>query len=313
MQIALAPILQTAAIGVTLIAPLTAVSISQSLSAKTSLEVMNMQPGALDSIRKTMILTLAIVETSAIFSLLTALFIMMSPCNSAAEGYGYLGMALAMAIPATTVGLMSNFAIRNALISLGKKPEIYSKLTTLLLLVLTVPQTPVIFGFVMALLMKTYIVSGMTIATGMRLLSSGIVVGFGAIGPSIGILLLGSQVCYSIGLVKNLYERILSFIFISQAVIETPFLFALVLGVLITFLPIDPWISKALASALIIALSTFFAGIGSGWIARVSCKQIAHNADLTTTLSRTSLLGQTFVDTNVIYATLIALGVLFLY
>ncbi|HAU30033.1 MAG: hypothetical protein UV79_C0005G0020 [candidate division TM6 bacterium GW2011_GWF2_43_17] len=312
MQMQLAPILHIAATGITLLAPLTAVSISQSLSARASIDTINQQPGALDSIRKTMILTLAITETSAIFSLLTAIFIMLSPCFSIAEGLGYLGMAFAMAIPATTVGFMSNFAIKNAVKSLGRLPSIYSKLTTLLLLVLTVPQTPVIFGFVSALLMRAYIFPEMTISSGIRLLSSGCLVGFGSIGPSIGILLLGSQACYSMGLVKNLYERILSFIFISQAVIETPFLFALVVSFLIAFLPFDPWASKAIATAVIISLATCLAGIGSGWIARIACEQIAQNAKMTTALSRTSLLGQTFVDTNVIYATLIALGVLFL-
>ncbi len=312
MNMHYAPVLQMLATSITLLAPLTAVSISQSLSSRTALEAMNQQPGALSVLRKTMILTLAINETSAIFALLTTLLIFMGSCTSVAEGLGYLGMAFAMAIPAIVVGYLSNFPIRNAIVSLARQPNLATKLTTLLLIVLTVPQTPVIFGFVMAIVIKQYIITGIPLAFGIKLLASGFALGFGAVGPSIGIFLLASQACYSIGIVKNLYERIISFIFISQAVIETPFLFALVLAFLIMFSSIDSWILAAPIAAVIISLATLTTGIGSGKIAQKACEQIAYNTEMTPTLSRTSLLGQTFVDTNVIYATLIALGILFL-
>lgn len=312
MNIYYAPLLQTLATTITIVAPLTAVSLSQSRSSQSAIDSMTQQPGAISALRKTMILSLAINETSAIFSLLTALLIAMSTCSSIAQGFGFIGMALSMALPAAVVGFFSQYPIRNAMSSLARQPNLASQLTTLLLIVLTVPQTPVIFGFVMAIVIKQYIFANMSLVLGYKLLASGIALGLGSVGPSIGIFLLGGQACYSIGIVRNLYQRIISFIFISQAVIETPFLFALVLAFLIMFSPETTTILSSLLPAFIISFATLVIGIGSGYIAKKACEQIALQEDMAPTLSRTSLLGQTFVDTNVIYATLIALGILFL-
>ena len=86
-------------------------------------------------------------------------------------------------------------------------------------------QTPVIFGLIVALLITASIGSVQTLVEGTQLLAAGICIGLGSIGPTIGLGRFTYQACYTAGINRSSYTKILPFTLISGAIIETPLIF----------------------------------------------------------------------------------------
>jgi ATP synthase F0 subunit c len=95
-------------------------------------------------------------------------------------------------------------------------------------------------------------------------------------------------------------------------------IFALVVGLLILFLPVNAATSGAVfASAMVgaglaVGLGCFGSGIGGGWPAAQACSGVARNPEKATALTTTMMIGQALAQSTSIFATLIALMLLFL-
>jgi F-type H+-transporting ATPase subunit c len=143
-------------------------------------------------------------------------------------------------------------------------------------------------------------------------LASGIAIGFGGIGPSIGQAMLASSSCTAAGENKDAFNKIFTFSILSQAIIETPVIFCLIISMLLLFrsVPVSsiiPAYVPFLIASFTISFGTLGTAIGSGFTAAKSSLSIAKRPDHYTLLLRTSLLSQVIIESAAIYALIISL------
>lgn len=295
------------------------VGIGQGIANQKALEALNTQPSAQSEISKLSFLGIALIETAAIISIVISMILLFGTNISSLTynaSLAELGIACAIALPGIVVGIMSAFPVSAACMAVARQPFFSQKILTIMLIALSIIQTPIIFGFLVAMLINAQLTSIVTHADSVRLIASGLAIGLGSLGPVIGLGIFAHTACTSIGINRNAYNKIVSFTFISQALIETPVIFSLVVSLIIAFATIthDNSLSGILflAAALCTGLGTLGAGISSGRTAAAACKQIAYNPELSSTLSRVSMLAQGMIDTSAIYALLISMILVFL-
>lgn len=291
------------------------VGIGQGITTVSALKAIDRQPAAQPEISKSIILALAVIETAALIGLIFVMILFFQETNSYYKAVAQIGVACALAIPGFVIGIASSLPAYAALNSIARQPFLSRKITNAMLLTQSVIQTPIIFGFLVAIIINYKIASVDTLAQALSLVASGLCIGIASIGPAIGLAYFTYTAASSLGKNSEAYGKIVSFTFISQAIIETPVIFAAIISFWIAQTYIDP--SKGimagilcLASAFVMGAGTFGPGISSGRTAAAACNQIALNPQLYTTLSRTSMIIQGLIDTAAIYAFIIALIIL---
>jgi len=177
-------------------------------------------------------------------------------------------------------------------------------------------QSSIIFGFLIGLFISFQLQSVETLAHGAILAAGGLALGLGAIGPTIGLGTFARKACMAVSINRKAYNRIIPFVFLSQAVIETPLIFAFLISLLITLTGpakgTDPLtITRMFAAALAIGIGTFSPGISSSNTAASACHQISYNPQQYSILSQTTLFGQGLIDAAAIYALLISLAIIY--
>lgn len=226
-----------------------------------------------------------------------------------------LGMAIAVGVPGLLVGVYSAKPAAQACLAIARQPFMAQKILRLMLITQSLIQTPVIFGFIAAVLMFNGLPYIGSLAESLKYLASGIAIGLGSAGPIFGLGTFSSQACQSVGLNKQIYTRILTFTFISNAIIETPSIFAIVVSLLIlnTKISADSMYDaiRMLCAASCIGFGTLGAGISSGRTAAQACYQISLHENQFTAISRTSMIAQGLIDTCAIYPLLVALALVF--
>ena len=116
----------------------------------------------------------------------------------------------------------------------------------------------------------------------------------------------------TIGVNRKSYGKIFSFTLISEAIIETPIIFALVTALILITTQASTLLQgiAMIAAAICIGLGTIGPGIGSGKAASEACKQIAKNPKVYSTLAKVSMFAQGMIDTAAIYALIISLSLI---
>lgn len=291
--------------------------IGEGLTGRAALEAITIQPSARNDITKTAIFGMALMETAAIFGLTVALMLLSdtSPVNPA-TGIAKMGIALALSLPGFFIGLVSSFPVIAACLATARQPFFSQKIMRLMLISQAIIQTPIIFGFIIALIIYNQLALISTTQQAITFLASGLSIGLGSIGPCIGLAHFAKTACTSIGINPQSYNTIFSFTFISQAIIETPIIFSLVVSILLAFTTVAPDASPTtstmlLMAALVMGTGTIGAGISSGRTAAAACEQIALHPEHHAQISRLSMIAQGLIDTCAIYPLLIALLLIF--
>jgi len=176
-------------------------------------------------------------------------------------------------------------------------------------------EAPVIFAFIISLIIRANFNDGITIFEGIKFLAAGICIALGSIGPSTGQAVFAESSCKSIGLNTDAYNKIFPFSIINEAVIETPLIFCLLVSILILFMPIQA--TSPLSSSICFLAAAFTIGFGAlgtataaGFVAAKSSKQIALEPKNYSILFRTTILCQAFIESAVIYTLIIALALI---
>lgn len=288
--------------------------IGQGMASASAAQALDRQPAAKADINRATLLSLALIETAALLGLLMSLILFFGPANTLRTPYSFfadLGIIAALAIPGFAVGIVSAYPVQEGLLSIARQPFLGKKILNTLLLTLSLLQTPLVLGFVIAWLIQAQASTVTTLGQGLTLLSSGLCIGLGSIGPLIGGGLFTSSACAALGTNKTIYGKILPFTIISQAIIETPIIFAAVIAFWLISLATGPitlgFGIKYLSAGLTMAVGTFAPGLSSGRTAQTACRSIAANPGLYSTISRTSIFAQALIDTCVIYAFIIAI------
>lgn len=294
------------------IAPALGVSRGHGKATQAAFQSIDRQPAMQPDITRSMILALALIETAAILGLLMSFLVFARAPSSLAGALGEVGIALSLGIPGLIIGWASAEPTTQAIGAIARQPFLARRLSNFMLLVLSLLQTPLIFGLIMALLIQRILPTTTTIAQGLTLMGCGLAVGLGSIGPVIGSCLFTKMACRSAGRNRFAFPKLFTFTFISQAIIETPVIFAIIIAIMLlgkaTIAYENPLIGLAyLAFGATIGIGTFGAGISSGRSAAAAADQIAQSPAAYTALSRASMLAQGLIDTIAIYAFIIAL------
>jgi F-type H+-transporting ATPase subunit c len=287
--------------------------IGQGLASANATQALDRQPTAKADINRAMLLSVALIETAALLGMLMSLILFFGPASTIRTPYSFyadLGIIAALALPGFAVGIISAYPVKEGLLSIARQPFLGKKIINALLLTLSLLQTPLVFGFIISWLIQAQASTVSTLGQGLTLLSSGLCIGLGSIGPLLGGGLFTSSACAALGTNKTIYGKIISFTIISQAIIETPIIFAAVIAFWLISLATGPITLasgiKYLSAGLVMAVGTFAPGLSSGRTAQTACRSIAANPTLYSTVSRTSIFGQALIDTCVIYAFIIA-------
>ena len=296
------------------------VGLGQGITCNAAIEGMNQQPAAADDVRNTAILGMALIETAAVMGTFISVLLLIQSRNALDPYYSTLatiGIAFAICCSGFVLGLVSALPARAACLAVARQPFFSAHITRFMMISLSLLQTPIIFGFIIALFIQGQAATVTTLRDTLRLIASGMCIGLGSIGPAIGLALFSAKACSGIGKNRMAYGHIFSFTLISQAIIETPIIFSLIVSVSLLFLvPVqaqeDILDGVALfAAGLCTGLGTLGPGISSGRTATAAVDQIAEHPESHGVLSRVSMFSQGLIETAAIYAVLISFILLF--
>lgn len=150
-----------------------------------------------------------------------------------------------------------------------------------------------------------------------RYTGAGLALGLGGIGAAVGMGMAAAQAGEAIMRQPERQGMLLRTMLIGQAVGGSPSIFALVIGLLILFLPVNavtsgPVFASALIGAgLAIGLGCFGSGVGCGAPAAAACDGVARNPREATAVTSSMIIGQAVAQSPSIFATVIALILLF--
>jgi F-type H+-transporting ATPase subunit c len=291
--------------------------IGQGLTGKSALKAMDIQPQARGDIGRTALMGMALIDTASILCL-TVAFMMIFGARTIGQtifaDIADLGILLALSIPGFIIGIASSLPARESCMSIARQPFFASKISRFMLICQSVIQTPIIFGFIIALLIKTSAGSCTNIIDSIRLIATGATIGLSSLGPILGMAVFAKTACHGLGINRQAYSSLMTLTLISNAIIETPIILSLVVALLIQIEPVaaDNILDaiRLLSAALCISLGTFGPGLNSGRTAATACKEIAYKPSVYSNLSRVSLFAQGLIDTCSIYAFLIALMII---
>ncbi|KKP36190.1 MAG: hypothetical protein UR26_C0001G0234 [candidate division TM6 bacterium GW2011_GWF2_32_72] len=287
-----------------------AAALSTSLANAAAIRAMEFQPSAQESINKISILGTVLLETSVILSLVMTIILLFGDTTALTiniySSIATVGLAIAVSISGAIVSIASHWPLKEACMSVARQPFFAGKIQQILLLSQSLTQSPIIFGFLIALIIKNELNNINTLDGALRYLAAGICMGVGSLGPAIGLGTFAAAACKGVGYNKRAFGKILTFTFLSEAIIETPLIFAF----LISALMLTPLIKSGaigLVAAVCMAIGTLTPGISSGNVSAQACEQISKDMENTSIYRRVSLFSQGLIDTMTIYALLISL------
>ena len=294
------------------------VGIGEGLISWSALNAMNRQPAARDDIMRVAVIGMTLVETVAILGLLISIMLLLysnTNGSSCFANYAEIGIACAMGITGLVIGLASALPAQAACDAVARQPFFAQRISGFMLMTQVLIQTPMISAFLVSLFIQGQSDAATTMSDSLRLIASGLCVGIGSIGPAIGLSSFAKAAVSSLGKNTKAYDKLLSFTFISEALIETPIIFcSIILLFAIPRAVVDNDIDGIifLAAGLCTGLGTLGTGISSGKTAAAACTEIGNNPGAYNILSRTSILAQSLIETVVLYTILLSLGMILL-
>ncbi len=149
-----------------------------------------------------------------------------------------------------------------------------------------------------------------------RYIGAGFALGLGGIGAAVGMGIAAGQANEGIMRQPNTQSFMLRTMLIGQAVGGSPSIFALVIGLLILFLPAGRLEGAYFGAAMIgaglsIGLGCFGSGLGCGWPAGKACDGVARNPRYSTSVTSSMVIGQAVAQSPSIFAIVISLMLIF--
>jgi F-type H+-transporting ATPase subunit c len=286
------------------------------LASLAAIKAMNIQPSAQGDITRALLIGIALLETAGILGFVMAVLMIIDPFAAAEvplyAAIAHCGMALGIGIPGLCVGIVSALPAQESYFAMARQPLFVRKIFTMMLMTLTLIQTPVLFAFLIAFFIKPQAVTISTLPDAIRLLCSGLCIGLGSIGPIVGMGNFVRESCRALGINRAIYQSILSTTFISLALIETPALFAMIISFMLVVMgnPLHTHdtvrICAIIGATIAIGLGTIAPALSSSRVAAAACRQMPFHPEQATMLARTSMITQGLIETAAIYALLIS-------
>lgn len=314
----LATILNYATIVTTVVFSSMGVAIGGTIASLAAIKAMYIQPKAKTDIYKASVLGMALTETAGIIGLVVTMLLLMTRDAQVVDrlywSISNLGIAFAIGITGFTIGLVSAFPVKYSCLAIARQPFFATKILNLMMLTLSFIQTPIIFAFIISLLINYQAPYAGHMVDSMRYLGAGLCIGLGSIGAAVGLAIYSKAACQAVGINRESYSKVITFTFISEALIETPVVFALVTSLLLITGASTTSLTAGIAmlcAALCTGVSNIAPGISSGRTAGSACEQIAKKTENFSIISGTSIIAQGFIDSFTIYGWLISLLLIF--
>jgi F-type H+-transporting ATPase subunit c len=286
------------------------------LSSLAALDAINIQPRAHREITKTCLIGLALIETASILALIMAFLLFLQPSMNLAASIAEIGIALSIGTTSFITGIVSSFPVQKAVLSTARQPFFAQKILNLMLITQSIIQTAVILGFLISIFIYSQLPIIQSLIHALSLVAAGLAMSLGAIGPTLGLARFAQVACSCVSINKKSYGRILPFVFMSEAIIETPLIFSFLIALIIIITTFTPTyesitIARMFAASLCIGIGTIAPGLSSSRTASAACQQIACNTQRYSSISQASIFGQSLIDAAAIYALLISLLIIF--
>lgn len=286
-----------------------ATALGQSRIGKAAIAALNQQPAHDAGIKKLFFAGIALSETVVLAAVFAAAYLFTQPLTLDIHLYVRVATCIAIMVPAVIVAYFGSFAVTQALGSAARQPFLSNQILSFTLITQSLMQTPVIFCTIFALIIQSQAATIHTLPEALQLLAVGLVLGLSSIGPCFGLSHFVAHACRCVRLNRAAFNQIFSFTFITQAIIETPFLFGLATAIVMLQLTN---ITSMRAIALLCAsaslgLATLPVSIMSARSSAQVLDGIAYMPEYAPVLGRFSLFCQAFIDTTAVYGLIIAL------
>ncbi|MFP4226314.1 MAG: ATP synthase F0 subunit C [Desulfobacterales bacterium] len=200
---------------------------------------MSRQPAMSGQLTTNMLIGSAVCQTPSIFALVISFILLFSDFSAlpiAPTWAAILGTGLAVGLAAIGSGLGAGFVAQTSCEGMARQPTSATTVTNIMLLAQAVTQTPAIYGILIAfiLLFKGFAPTA-SLPAAMALLAAGLCMGFGAIGPGIGIGNTGKSAVRWIARNKDSTADLTRTMLVGQAVCESTAIYSLVVALVLIF------------------------------------------------------------------------------
>jgi F-type H+-transporting ATPase subunit c len=203
------------------------------------------QPKSSDQISRTMLVSQAVTETGAIFSLVVSLLLLFGGVDRGNIGIvkaaSLLGAGIAMGLGSVGPGFGSGYTGGYACEALGRMPKRHSEITGNMLIGQALSQASSIFALVIALLLIYAIPDFSTLTVLQQIIrsvayvSAGLCIGFGTLGPGTAIGFVAGKASDMLGRYPREKAGIMRTMFVGAAVTESTAIYSLVVAFLLMY------------------------------------------------------------------------------
>jgi len=208
------------------------------LNASSACTAISRESGAAKGMLTFMLVGQAVGQTPAIFALLLSLMLVtVGPTEgNLLVTMAMIGAGLSIGLGAIGSGLGNGVNGGSACLGITRSSETSQGMMTFMLVGQAVGQTPVIFSLMVSLMLLFGNYSGVaTLPAAIALLSAGISMGFGAIGPGYGNGIVGAAACEALGERPDQAGLLMRTMLIAQAVAQSTAIYALVIAFVLMF------------------------------------------------------------------------------
>jgi F-type H+-transporting ATPase subunit c len=227
-----------------------------------------------------------------------------------------LGAGLAIGFGAIGAAIGEGYTASQANAALSRNPKLSGEIFKSMLVGQAVAESASIFALVVALVLLFSHIQSESFLTVWALLSSGLCIGFGAMGSGIGAGFPAAAACTGLSRQPGMGGRLTTNMLIGSAVSQTPAIFALVISFILIYTnvqskAVSPTWAALLGAGLSTGLGAIGAGLGSGLVAQSGCEGIARQPKMVAPVTNSMLLGQAITQSTAIYGLLVGFVLLF--
>ena len=228
----------------------------------------------------------------------------------------FAGGGLCMGLGAIGAAIGEGFTASQASTAISRNPSLSGDILKSMLMGQAIAESASIFALVVAMLLLFSNFSADTWLMVYVLISSGLCMGFGAIGAGVGAGFPAGAACLGLAHQPAAGSRLTTNMLIGSAVCQTPAIFALVTAFILLFTdftgrPVSPTWAAIIGAGLASGLGAIGAGIGSGLAAESGCEGIARQPEAVSPVTNVMLLGQAVTQTTAIYGLLVSFILIF--
>ncbi len=227
----------------------------------------------------------------------------------------FLGSGMSMGFGAIGSAIGEGYTAAEANAAISRNPSATTQIFKNMLVGQAVAESSAIFALVIAMMLLFTKFPANPI-TFFLLISSGLCMGIGAIGPGIGAGYPAGETCIGIARQPAVSDQMTTTMLVGSAICQTSGIYALVTSLILLYSdfyskPFAPTWAAVLGAGLAAGVGAIGSGIGEGLVAKAGCEGVARQPTSMGPVTNGMLLGMAVAETTAIYGLLVALILMF--